>query len=122
MVVVPFTSGSPVYTQAVYSGIVTLIIRGTGQAGGEDYSDAFYLYEYPDHSPYVPPILGDFHMELDGGKIHEVLNYAPDYAYDHVYRVNYDVGSKPRRIGFRNTDLATGDNTGTYYVEVIPEG
>ena len=120
MVVVPFTSGSPIYTDKLYSGNVTLLICGTGQAGGQDTSDAFYLYERGDHSPYVPPVLGDFAMELDGQKIHEMVGIViPAYASDHHYRVTYNVGPEPRRIGFRNTDLSTGDNSGAYYVEVI---
>lgn len=119
IVTVAFDRPVPVYTEHLYSGTVTLLIHGIGQAGGSDWSDAFYLYERGDGRPFDPPTLGQFAMELDGDMLHIALGTTPPYNADHVYRVAYDAGSTPRPLAFRNTDLATTDNRGLYTVEII---
>lgn len=121
IVQVDFRNAKPVYTEQRYQGQVTLLIQGVGQAGSTDWSDAFYLYGRSDGTAYQPPLLGRFAMELDGQMIHEALGETPPYASDHIYRVVYNVGREPRRLAFRNTDLTTLDNRGSYTVEIIQQ-
>lgn len=121
-VTVNFSNIEPVYTQRTYSGEVTLIVSGTGQAGGTDWSDAFYLYQKADGSLYNPPMLQHFDLEIDGRRAIETLRLLespPAYTPEHIYQVAYNVGTEARRIAFRISDEVVGDNTGTFRIEII---
>jgi hypothetical protein len=120
--VVPFSKLEATWTTHAYSGEVTLTLSGIGQAGGAEYSDAFYLYT--SNGVLSPtPRTHDFDLEIDGQRAIITLNLEdnpPPFNPDHVYVVTYDVGELPRRIAFRQTDLYTSDNSGEY--QVIVEG
>jgi len=121
VVIVPFDKQIPTFTSGLYSGEIELVISGTGQAGGQDYSDAFYLYAHPDGTPYEPPITEHFDLEIDGQRaiyILGLLDNPPPFSADHVYRVTYDVGAESRQIQFRISDEIVDDNQGAFKVEI----
>ena len=125
VVIVPFSRLEPTFTEQLYSGTVTLVISGSGQAGGSDYSDAFYLYQRGDGTSYDPPLLEQFDLELDGQRAIYTLNRLdnpPPYSTDHTYEVTYDLGSQPRQIALRISDSNVDDNSGEFRVEIIPQG
>jgi len=121
IVEIPFTKLEATQTEQLYSGKVHLVIRGSGQAGGRDYSDAFYLYAKEDDTPYNPPWLEHFDLEIDGQRaIHRLglLENPPAYNPEHIYAVEYDVGDTPRPLTFRISDSIVDDNTGTFWITV----
>ncbi len=121
-VLVPFDKIEPTYTKNTYSGEVTLQIFGSGQAGGKDYSDAFYLYKSGDGNPIRPPHLQEFDLELDGQRAIETLGLLqnpPPYSPEHVYEVQYNVGSEPRPIAFRISDSVVDDNNGQFIILIL---
>jgi hypothetical protein len=121
---VPFSRLEPTYTQHAYDGVVTLVISGTGQAGGTDWSDAFYLYMHSDGTLYDPPQLEHFDLEIDGERAIAALDRVenpPPFSRDHVYHVTYDVGSEARRIAFRISDSLVDDNKGEFRIEIRRE-
>ena len=120
-VVVPFDRAESTLTQNLYDGQVILRISGTGQAGGKDYSDAFYLYQQSDGTSYFPPQLEHFDLEIDGDRAIRTLGpieKPPSYSPDHVYTVHYNVGLTPRPIALRISDSVVGDNTGAFQVQI----
>ncbi|HEX2906371.1 MAG TPA: hypothetical protein VHO69_05880 [Phototrophicaceae bacterium] len=121
-VLVPFDQFPLTYTKQNYSGEVTLKIYGSGQAGGKDYSDAFYLYKRADGTPVNPPHIQEFDLELDGQRAIETLGLVqnpPPYSPEHVYEVRYNVGSEPRPLAFRIADSVVDDNNGQFVIEIL---
>ena len=122
VLMVPFDKLEPTYSAQTYSGKVGLIISGTGQAGGTDYSDAFYLYETGEGASYLPPLTHQFDLEIDGDRAINTLGLSenpPSYSSDHVYQVTYDVGPEPRQIAFRISDSVVNDNTGQFEIKIF---
>lgn len=121
-ILVPFDKIEPTYTKVDYSGVVTLQIFGSGQAGGKDYSDAFYLYKSGDGNPISPPHLREFDLTIDGQRAIDTLKLSdnpPPYSPEHMYVVRYDVGSKPRPIAFRISDHNVDDNNGQFIIQIL---
>jgi hypothetical protein len=118
--IVPFSKLDATWTTHTYQGEVTLTLSGVGQAGGIDYSDAFYLYT-DNGVPSGFPKTHAFDLEIDGQRAIITLGLEdnpPPYNREHVYVVTYDVGATPRRIAFRQTDVYTSDNSGEYEIKV----
>jgi hypothetical protein len=123
-VLVPFEQYMPTYTQGLYSGRISLVISGFGQAGGNDYSDAFYLFENAEGIRYNPPRTEQFDLEIDGQRAIIALGLRetpPPFAGDHIYRVMYDVGLEFRQIAFRISDESVNDNRGEFVIEVAAQ-
>ena len=123
IVIVPFRRLEPTVTEQLFTGKITLVISGSGQAGGTDYSDAFYLYQHGDGVAYDPPQLEHFDLEIDGQRAIYTLGLLenpPPYAPDHVYQVVYDVGPVPRQIKLRISDEIVDDNFGAFRIEIFP--
>jgi len=121
LIVVQFDELDAVTTQGLYQGVVRLIIEGMGQAGGEDYSDAFYLFARGDGSLYDPPQLEHFDLEIDGQRaIHalSLLDNPPAYNPEHIYVVDYVISEEARPIAFRISDSIVDDNTGEFRIQV----
>ena len=122
-VIVPFDEINPTATSNLYSGMVRLNISGTGQAAGNDWSDAFYQYTQNGNRLKVP-LTEHFDLEIDGDRAIyalELLDDPPPYNPDHEYTVSYDVGSEPRTIEFRVSDSNVDDNSGQFEIEVIQQ-
>jgi hypothetical protein len=121
VVTVRFDRALPTYTQHEYSGKVTLLISGTGQAGGNSMSDAFYLFTDEQGNLRNPPQTEAFDLEIDGRRAIITLGLRdnpPMFTANHTYSVSYDVGPTPRRIAFRISDLIVDDNKGMFTVQI----
>lgn len=124
-VIVPFNNIEPTWTEFTYSGPVQLVIRGTGQASGTEYSDAFYLYTDGEGRLVSEPRTAMFDLEIDGDRAIYTLGLTenpPPFSPEHVYRVVYDVGPEARQIAFRISDSIVDDNTGEFAIEITPIG
>jgi len=120
---VDFNQVGPTYTEYLYSGEVTLVLEGTGQAAGTASSDAFYLYTDDAGNPLPVPQTEMFDLEIDGQRAIYTLGLLadpPPFNPNHLYAVRYDVGPVARRIAFRVSDLTTNDNAGAFRITIIP--
>lgn len=121
-VIVPFNQIVPTYSSQTYSGQVQLTISGIGQAAGDDYSDAFYLFTQ-DGQSLATPLTEMFDLEIDGNRAIYTLGLQdnpPPYNLTHEYRVIYDVGETPRLIAFRISDSIVDDNSGEFVIRIHP--
>ena len=121
VVIVPFNEIEATFTQRTYQGVVRLNIEGIGQAGGADYSDAFYLFAHADGSLYDPPQLEHFDLEIDGQRaIYTLglLDNPPIFNPEHRYSVDYAIGDEARTIAFRISDSIVDDNTGEFRITI----
>jgi hypothetical protein len=119
-IIVPFNRTEPTWTREAYSGVVYLLIRGTGQAAGSDFSDAFYQYTQ-DGQPLSVPRTHQFDLEIDGNRAIIMLGLEknpPRYNLRHVYEATYFVGETPRQIAFRISDFTTDDNTEEFTIGI----
>jgi hypothetical protein len=122
MLVIPFNKLQPTLTEHRYTNKVTLTISGTGQAGGKNHSDAFYLYADENGEPYKVPVKEAFDLEIDGQRAIITLGLRtnpPSLSPDHTYTVIYDVGAEARQIAFRISDSVVSDNTGQFMIKVV---
>ena len=120
-VTVPYTKLEPTCTQFDFQNRVILDIEGTGQAAGDDWSDAFYLYTR-NGEPLNEPLTEMFDLEIDGDRAIYTLGLEdnpPTYNPEHSYSVSYDVGETPRKICFRISDSNVGDNSGAFHITIV---
>jgi hypothetical protein len=118
---VPFDKIEATYSQYAYQGRVTLVLSGTGQAAGSDFSDAFYQFTQ-NGQPLAQPLLGQFDLEIDGQRAIDTLELRenpPAYHTSHRYTVTYDVGATPRPIAFRISDSIVDDNSGSFTIQIL---
>lgn len=121
VITVPFTKVDATRSKHAYAGVVILVIEGTGQAGGNDSSDAFYLYAHGDGTLYDPPWIEHFDLEIDGQRAIyslDLLDNPPTFNPDHRYAVEYYVGDTRRPITFRISDSIVDDNTGEFRITI----
>ena len=120
MLTVPFAEGDVgVQTVNSYSGRVLVKVRGTGQAAGTQWSDAFYLFTDDQGNPVEPwHIPGGFNFTLwiNGGPVDDFVDPIPPYNPDHVYVFQIDVPEGP--LTFAVGDSYTVDNAGEYQIVV----
>jgi hypothetical protein len=120
-ITIPFDKIETTYSQYAYQDRVTLVIAGTGQAAGSDFSDAFY--QFTQHGqPLAQPLLGQFDLEIDGQRAIDTLGLRenpPTYTRSHRYTVTYNVGETPRSIAFRISDSIVDDNSGTFTIQIL---
>ncbi len=118
---VDFANINAICTRHQYTGMVNLDLKGSGQAGGRDWSDSFYLYQHQDGTAYEPPQTEMFDLEIDGRRAIETLglrNNPPAYNPDHHYQVVYNLGKVIKPICFRISDYNVGDNSGAFEITV----
>src|SRR5262249_35666117 len=65
--IVPFNKPDVTWTTGTYTCNVHLKIEGTGQAAGNDFSDAFYQYTQ-NGQPLETPLTHQFDLEIDGDR------------------------------------------------------
>ena len=108
------TSG--VATRHTYSGTVWLIIAGIGQAAGQSYSDAFYLYADASGA-YLPPENPDeFILTINQDLAQSVITGGriPEFRDDHIYTV--EINAPGGVLTFGIADGFSVDNSGGYSV------
>jgi len=122
---VPFVNGeSGAITFNEYSGPVTLVVIGVGQAAGTRKSDAFYLYTDDQGNPTPPEHSSsgyNFTLFINDQPADALIRGAiPTYRSDHIYRFTIDARGEVLTFGVG--DANTGDNTGAYQVTLLPQG
>lgn len=121
LLTVAFADINATCTQNYYTGVVNLDIAGSGQAGGKNWSDAFYLFEDEKGTAYNPPQTQQFDLEIDRERAIKtlgLLDNPPAYNSDHHYVVSYNLGKFITPICFRISDYNVGDNTGEFQISV----
>ena len=114
---VPFTAGIPgVTTVQSYSGPVLVTASGIGQAAGDAWSDAFYIYTTPSGEPWQPWHPNQWVLWINGGPSDNWVNPIPSYSATHVY--SFVVNAIGGPLTFSVGDTGTFDNTGGYTITV----
>lgn len=120
---VPFRNGTQgVKTQSFYSGKVAFVISGTGEAAGDQDSDAFYLLTR--QGPIHYSEIYNWVLGIDGVSADYFIDPIPDYREDHTYSVTMTL-STSEQINFCVMDKYTTDhrytrdNKGSYSVTII---
>lgn len=112
---VPF-NGSGGRTSLTYDGLATITVSGVGQASGQNYSDAFYVFADGTGAPVTPTHPNEFVLTINGQPAHNFIKaqQAPGFRQDHryVFRIN----APPGPLTFGVGDGFPSDNTGSYRV------
>lgn len=122
-ITVPFANGTlGVATRHSYTGPVTIVISGVGQAGGSAWSDAFYVYTDLSGQPIQPihyaTLFYDWTLWINGAPADRFLRPIPPYNPRHTYTFTIHAPGGPLR--FAVGDTLTSDNSGAYSVRVEP--
>ena len=111
------SSGQGTTTQHSYSGTVSILISGYGQASSTEYSDAFYIYTDTSGNPLSPPHTATCWVLYINGQPADSSVGLPSYKSSHTYSVLMNV-SQPSTINFGICDGQPSDNTGYLTVTV----
>jgi serine/threonine protein kinase len=111
------TSGLGVSTQHTYSGTVSILVSGYGQANSTEYSDAFYIYTDTSGTPFSPPHTATCWILYINGKTADSSVGLPNYNSSNTYSVSMNL-SQPGTINFGICDGQPSDNTGFLTVTV----
>jgi hypothetical protein len=117
--VVDFMAGQyAVTSQNEYSGQVTVVITGIGQASGTQFSDAFYLVSDYTGKPITPILSEGFTLAINGNSARFMLpgQQAPPYRGDHSYTLV--VNAPGGKLTFGVMDVYTFDNAGSYIITI----
>lgn len=118
-------------TSGLYSGIVHVTVSGIGQSRGQDWNDAFYLFDNSNfgHDPqYYQLSFGT--SELVGytpaqDAVNFLVGALPAYNPTHIYSFDLNTGtSTPTQLHFGVSDGIFSDNFGAYRIEIssaVPE-
>jgi hypothetical protein len=118
---VSFKDGATgVSTENHYSGLVTIIVQGTGQAGGTARSDAFYVFtdnNGENIEPIHPKDFYNFTLWINGEPADTLVDPVPPYNADHVYE--FTIKAPGGRLVFAVGDVYVVDNDGYYTVQIL---
>lgn len=107
---------SPVRTQRTYSGTVTVIVSGTGQAAGSQHSDAFYIFgDAYGRSQTVMPA-NEFGLYINGRPAAEAGGSRPSYQSSHGYTFTINTQGQP--LTFAIGEHGLSDNSGSLHITV----
>lgn len=110
-------NGLGVSTQHTYSGTVSILVSGYGQASSTQYSDAFYIYTDPQGNPYPTPHTATCWILYINGNTADASVGLPNYNSSHTYSVSMNL-SQPGTINFGICDGQPADNTGYLTITV----
>jgi serine/threonine protein kinase len=110
-------SGQEVSTQHTYSGTVSILVSGYGQASSTEYSDAFYIYTDTSGTPLSTPHTATCWVLYINGNTADSFVGLPNYNGAHTYSISMNV-SQPGTINFGICDGQPTDNTGYFTVTV----
>ncbi len=143
--VAPFTTAGGVSTLHTYSGIVRMVVSGSGSTKPPHEGDAFYRYKDASGSLITPPVCGNDYttdglwLSFDGnsqwppygtgapvltfttyvdGIGYVPLGTCPPYNPEHLYSVYLDLGNHAGILTFGVGDGGTYDNYGEYHIEI----
>ncbi len=118
---VSFKDGATgVATENTYSGLVTIIVQGTGQAGGTAWSDAFYVFtdgEGNNIQPQHPTDFYNFTLWINGEPADTLVKPIPPFNADHVYQ--FTIRAPGGRLRFAVGDVYVVDNSGYFTVQIL---
>ena len=109
-----------VATENTYSGPVTIIVQGTGQAGGTAWSDAFYVFsdgEGNNIEPQHPTDFYNFTLWINGEPADTLVSPIPPFNADHVYQ--FTIRAPGGRLHFAVGDVYVVDNSGYFTVQIL---
>lgn len=110
---VPFTGGPyAATTQLAYSGSVSVMVSGVGQAAGTQWSDAFYIYSPGTPTHPTEPL--NWVLAINGQHAENFIGSVPPYDSSHVY--TFQLNAPGGQLTFGVGDTMTSDNTGSYTV------
>lgn len=110
-------NGLGVSTQHTYSGTVSILVSGYGQASSTEYSDAFYIYTDPEGTPSPTPHTATCWILYINGNTADASVGLPNYNSSHTYSVSMNL-SQPGTINFGICDGQPADNTGYLTITV----
>ena len=111
------SSGLGVSTQHTYSGTVSILVSGYGQANTTQYSDAFYIYTDASGNLLSPPHTSTCWVLYINGSPADSSVGLPNYNSANTYNVSMNL-SQPGTINFGICDGQASDNTGYLTVTV----
>jgi hypothetical protein len=118
---VSFKDGaSGVSTENYYSGPVTILVQGTGQAGSTALSDAFYVFTDNNGQSVEPQHFTDFYnftLWINGEPADTLVDPIPPYNADHVYE--FTILAPGGRLVFAVGDVYLSDNEGYYTIQML---
>ncbi|HJT55789.1 MAG TPA: hypothetical protein VJ761_04785, partial [Ktedonobacteraceae bacterium] len=109
-------NGLGISTQHTYSGTVSILVSGYGQASSTEYSDAFYIYTDPAGTPTTPHTATCWILYINGNTADASVG-LPSYNSSHIYSVSMNL-SQPGTINFGICDGQPADNTGYLTITV----
>lgn len=109
-----------VSTENQYSGPVTVLVLGTGQASGAQKSDAFYVFTDLNGENIEPMLYTDFYnfaLWINGEPADTLVDPIPSYNADHVYV--FTIKAPGGRLVFAVGDVYVVDNDGYYTIMIL---
>jgi len=109
-----------VSTENRYSGDVTVIVQGTGQASGTQKSDAFYVFTDFNGKSIEPmryTAFYNFTLWINGEPADTLVDPIPPYNADHVYE--FTIKAPGGRLVFAVGDVYVADNDGYYAIKIL---
>lgn len=124
--IVPFNLGTQgMQTSRAYSGPITIVVSGYGQAAGTQESDAFYIFTDSDGNPVTPwheAQYYNFGLWINGGPVDNWVAPIPDYQDNHTYTIKIFAPGSHLTFAFGVGDADVGDNSGAFTVTVTKGG
>ena len=117
---VPWTAPGGVQTAKLYSGYVSLIISGTGKAGGDNLNDAFYLVDRLHDGCETVFVMQVWLGEESAPLSSLISDGCPEFNPDHTYNVTIHLGDYVGPLRFGTGDVIVGDNAGEITVSLAP--
>lgn len=111
---------SGVSTENHYSGYVTIIVQGTGQASNKQKSDAFYVFTDINGESIEPMRYDEFYnftLWINGEPADTLVESMPPYNPDHVYE--FTIKAPGGRLVFAVGDVYVADNDGYYTIQIL---
>ena len=109
------SGGNEATTKKEYKGPVTITIKGSGQAAGKKYSDAFYIYTDEQGNPITPTRVPVFAtLCINEKPSSEFVQPIPPYSETHMYTVTVNAPGGHLTFGVCDDNLS--DNTGSFTI------
>lgn len=109
-----------VATKNEYSGPVSVLIQGTGQASNMQKSDAFYVFTDFNGENAEPMRYKEFYnftLWINGEPADTLVNPIPPYNADHVYE--FTIKAPGGKLVFAVGDVYVADNDGYYTIQIF---
>ena len=112
--------GAGTSTAYEYSGMVTIVAEGQGQAAGAKWSDPFYIYTDEDGqkiAPWHPTEYYNWSLWINGEQVDSFIESIPPYNSNHIYE--FTINAPGGYLAFAVGDTATSDNNGYFTITIF---